>query len=88
MSEGESMVDELVKEARAALRAEAAYKRHAANVKKLLPIVRAEDVDKYGPAVLEEMIGKLYDRGSISRWTAGPVGKSKKSADAPEPPES
>lgn len=80
------MVDELVKEARAAKRAEAAYKRHASNVKKLLPIVRAEDVDKYGPAVLEEMIGKLYDRGSISRWTAAAVGKSKKSPDAPTPP--
>jgi len=76
------MVDELVKEARAAKRAEAAYKRHAANVKKLLPVVRAEDVDKYGPAVLEEMIGGLFERGSISRWTAAAVGKSKKSAPA------
>ena len=71
------MVDELVKEARAAKRAEAAYKRHAANVKKLLPVVRAEDVDKYGPAKLEEMIGKLYDRGTISRLTAEAVGRSK-----------
>ena len=71
------MVDELLKEARAAKRAKAAYDRHAGNVKKLLPIVRAEDVDKYGPAVLEEMIGKLYDRGSISRWTADAVGTSK-----------
>lgn len=71
------MVDELVKEARAALRARAAEKRHSDRVKELLPIVRAEDVDKYGPAVLEEMIGKLYDRGSISRWTAEAVGKSK-----------
>ncbi len=71
------MVDELVKEARAAKRAEAAYKRHAANVKKLLPVVRAENVDKYGPAVLEAMIGKLYDRGTISRLTAEAVGRSK-----------
>ena len=78
------MVDELLKEARAAKRAEAAYKRHAANVKKLLPIVRAEDVDKYGPAVLEEMIGKLYDRGSISRWTAEAVGRSKPKKDSAE----
>jgi len=73
------MVDELVREARAAKRAEAAYKKHADRVKELLPIVRAEDAKKYGPAVLEDMIGKLYDRGSISRWTAGAVGRSKKS---------
>ena len=73
------MVDELIAEARAARRAEAAFKRHSERVKELLPIVRAEDVKKYGPAVLEEMIGKLYDRGSISRWTAGAVGTSKKS---------
>lgn len=75
------MVDELLKEARAAKRAEAAYKRHAGRVKELLPIVRAEDVDKYGPAVLEEMIGKLYDRGTISRLTAEKVGRSKKKTD-------
>lgn len=74
------MVDELVREARAARRAEAAYKRHAERVKELLPVVRAEDVDKYGPAVLEEMIGKLYDRGTISRLTAEHVGRSKKGA--------
>lgn len=74
------MVDELVKEAKAAKRAEAAYRRHADRVKELLPVVRAEDVDKYGPAALEELIGKLYDRGTISRLTAGPVGKSRKAA--------
>jgi len=72
------MVDELVAEARAARRAEAAYRRHADRVKELLPIVRAEDVEKYGPAVLEEMIGKLYDRGTISRLTADAVGTSKR----------
>jgi hypothetical protein len=71
------MVDELLREARAAKRAKAAYDKHAGNVKKLLPVVRAEDVEKYGPAVLEEMIGKLYDRGTISRLTAEAVGVSK-----------
>ena len=71
------MVDELVREARAARRAEAAYRKHADRVKELLPLVRAEDVRKYGPAVLEEMIGKLYDRGTISRLTAERVGRSK-----------
>jgi hypothetical protein len=72
------MVDELVREAKAAKRALAAYRKHADRVKELLPVVRAEDVDEYGPAVLEEMIGKLYDRGTISRLTAEAVGRSKK----------
>jgi hypothetical protein len=72
------MVDELAREARAALRAEAVAKKHRDRVKELLPIVRAEDVDKYGPAALEDLIGKLYDRGTISRLTAEHVGRSKK----------
>lgn len=72
------MVDELVAAAKAAKRAEAAYKRHADRVKELLPVVRAENVKKYGPAELEQMIGKLYDRGTISRLTAEAVGTSKK----------
>lgn len=72
------MVDELVAEARAARRAQAAYERHLRRVRELLPIVRAEDVKKYGPATLEEMIGKVYDRGTISRLTAEAAGTSKK----------
>ncbi len=71
------MVDELVAEARAAKRAEAAYQRHLKRVRELLPIVRAENVKEYGPAKLEEMIGKVYDRGTISRLTAEAVGTSK-----------
>jgi hypothetical protein len=76
------MVDELVREAKAALRAEAVAKKHRDRVKELLPVVRAEAVDEYGPAKLEELIGKLYDRGTISRLTAEHVGKSKKKAGA------
>ena len=79
------MVDELVREAKAAKRAEAAYQRHLRRVRELLPVVRAEDVKKYGPATLEEMIGKVYDRGTISRLTAEAVGTSKKGPDAPKP---
>ena len=82
------MVDELVAEAKAARRAEAAYERHMARVRALLPQVRAEDPKKYGPATLEEMIGKVYERGTISRLTAEAAGTSKKTADAPERPES
>ena len=76
------MVDELVAEAKAAKRAEAAYRRHMERVRLLLPQVRAEDVKKYGPATLEEMIGKVYDRGTISRLTAEAAGTSRKSAAA------
>lgn len=83
------MVDELVREAKAAKRAEAAYQRHLKRVRELLPVVRAEDVKTYGPAKLEEMIGKVYDRGTISRLTADAAGTSKnarQSADTPKPP--
>ena len=79
------MVDELVREAKAAKRAEAALERHKARVRELLPTVRAEDPKKYGPAVLEDMIFKVYERGTISRLTAEAVGTSKKSADTPKP---
>jgi hypothetical protein len=78
------MVDELVAEAKAAKRAKAAYERHMGRIRVLLPVVRAEDVKKYGPATLEEMIGKVYDRGTISRLTADAVGTSKKAAGARE----
>jgi hypothetical protein len=70
--------EQLIAAAKAAKRAEAAYQRHLARVRELLPEVRAQDVKKYGPAVLEEMIGKVYDRGTISRLTAEAVGVSKK----------
>ena len=79
------MVDELVAEAKAARRAEAAYERHMARVRELLPQVRAKDPKKYGPATLEEMIGKVYERGTISRLTAEAAGTSKKAADAAKP---
>jgi hypothetical protein len=76
------MVDELVREARAAKRALATAKKHTDRVKELLPIVRAEDVEKWGPADLEALIDKLYDRGTISRLTAQYVGRSKPKPEA------
>ena len=79
------MVDELVAEAKAAKRSLAAYERHMARVRALLPEVRATDPKKYGPATLEEMIGKVYERGSISRFTAEAAGTSKKPPDAAKP---
>ena len=76
------MVDELIREAKAAKRAEAAYEQHRARVRELLPAVRAEDPKKYGPAVLEAMILNVYERGTISRLTAEAAGTSKKPASA------
>jgi hypothetical protein len=69
------VVDELVAEARAARRAEAAYKKHLKRVRELLPVVRVRE--NLGPLELEAMIGKLYDRGTISRLTADAAGTSK-----------
>ena len=63
-------------------RAKAAYQRHMRRVRELLPQVRAENVKEYGPAKLEEMIGKVYERGTISRLTAEAAGTSKKAAAA------
>jgi hypothetical protein len=69
---------ELVAHARAALRAKAIYERELAEVDRLLPLVRAENPRKNKVITLEEMIGKLRDRGFISRNTAAAVGKSGK----------
>lgn len=69
---------ELVAHAKAALRAKATYYRELAEVDRLLPLVRAEDPKKNQVVILEEMIGKLRERGFISRKTAAAVGKSGK----------
>jgi hypothetical protein len=74
------VVDELVREAKAAKRAETAYRQHLKRVRELLPQVRVEA--NLGPLELEEMIGKVYDRGTISRLTAEAAGTSKKAASA------
>jgi hypothetical protein len=76
------LVNELVAAAKAARRAEAARERHMKRVRELLPQVRAENPKKYGPLKLEELIGKVYDRGTISRLTAQAAGTSKKPAPA------
>ena len=68
------MVDELVPEAKAAKRAEAAYERHKARVRELLPLSAPRTSKKYGPAVLEAMILNVYERGTISRMTAEAIG--------------
>jgi hypothetical protein len=73
--------DEIRRAARAAHRARATAKKHENRVKELLPVLRAADPKKWGPADLEELITRLYDRASISHWTAPVIGTSRKGAE-------
>ena len=79
------MVDELVAEAKAAKRAKAAYERHMARIRVLLP-VSAPRTEEVRPGGLEGMIFEVYERGTISRITAEAAGTSKKGQDTPKPP--
>ena len=72
------MEQELIAHAKAAARAKAAYDREMEHVNRLLPLVRAENPEKNKVVVLERMIEGVYDRGTISRKTAGAVGRSSK----------
>jgi fructose-1,6-bisphosphatase len=67
---------ELIAEAKAAKEHKAAYDRHIKRVRELLIIIRKEQPE-LTVAELEEMIGKVYDRGTISRRTAGAIGTAK-----------
>jgi hypothetical protein len=75
------VVEELLARARRAKRAKDIYDEEIVEIRKLLPVVRAEDPKKYGPRKLEEMILGLQERGTISRLTADAVGKSRKKPD-------
>lgn len=70
------MLDELVAEAEAANEAKKAYDAHMKRVRQLLPDARVKG--KKTVVELEEMIGRAYDRGTISRITAAAAGTSKK----------
>ena len=78
------MVEELVAEAAAANKAKAAYDAHLKRVRELLPIVRKERPD-LTVVRLEAMIGRAYDRGTISRYTAEAAGTAKKAKPGREP---
>jgi hypothetical protein len=70
------VVEELIAEARAAKEHKAAYDEHIGRVRALLITVRKER-----PALtvveIEDMIRKVYDRGTISRLTAEAVGTAR-----------
>jgi hypothetical protein len=73
---------ELVTHAKAAARAKVIYDREMEEVRRLLPEVRRSDPKHYKVVTLERLIERVYDRGTISRMTAGAVGKSRKAAQA------
>jgi hypothetical protein len=67
---------ELIAEAQAAKEHKAAYDKHIGRVRELLITIRKERPE-LSVVQLEEMIGKVYDHGTISRRTAGPIGTAK-----------
>lgn len=76
-------VEELRARGRSARRHLDAYNRDIAEIRKLLPTVRAQDPKKYGPRVLEGMIEGVIERGTISRLTAAAAGTSRRKPDDP-----
>lgn len=70
------VVEELIAEARAAKEHKAAYDEHIGKVRELLVTVRRER-PSLTVVEIEDMIGKVYDRGTISRLTAEAIGTAK-----------
>lgn len=70
------MTKELEAEAQAAKEAKAVYDAHMERVRELLPVVRVQT----GMSVvkLEELVGRVYDRGTISRLTSKAAGTTRK----------
>lgn len=62
------VLDELLAEVKAARRADTARKRRTSRIKELLVQVRIKHPD-LGPADIEQLIGRYYDRATISRVT-------------------
>jgi hypothetical protein len=77
---GMDVVDELLAEVKAARRAQTAEKRHTDRVKELLVAVRVARPD-LGIADIEEMIGRFYDRATISRITYPTIKERRTAAD-------
>lgn len=66
------MLKELLDEVKAARRAEAADKQRRARIRQLLIDVRLQRPE-LSVADIEEMIGRFYDRATISRYTSKAV---------------
>lgn len=66
---GVDALEELLAEVKAARRADSARRRHTDRIKELLIQVRRERQD-LSVVELEDLIGRFYDRSTISRITA------------------
>lgn len=68
------VVDELTEAVKAAREARAAADRAHEHVKELILRVRKERGDDYGPADIELLTGRYFDRATISRMTVPEMG--------------
>ena len=68
------MVDELTEAVKAAREARAEADRAHEHVKELILRVRRERGDDYGPADIELLTGRYFDRATISRMTVPEMG--------------
>jgi hypothetical protein len=68
------VVDELLEAVKAAREKREEADRAHEHVKALILRVRQEQGDKYGPADIEGMTDRYFDRGTISRMTAPALG--------------
>lgn len=68
------MVDELTEAVKAAREARAEADRAHERVKELILRVRRERGDDFGPADIELLTGRYFDRATISRMTVPEMG--------------
>jgi hypothetical protein len=71
-----NVVEEAAALGKSARRHLAQYEADMARLRELLPLLRTEA--KLGPKEIEELIGGVYERGTISRRTAEAAGTSRK----------
>jgi hypothetical protein len=69
------VVDEAKARARSAKRHLAAYEADMARIRELLPVLRVEE--RMGPKDIETLIEGVYERGTISRYTAAAAGTAR-----------
>lgn len=68
------MVDELLAAVKTARESRAVADRDHERVKELILRVRQERGEDFGPADIEAMTDRYFDRGTISRMTAAALG--------------
>lgn len=68
------VIDELTQAVEAARKSRSQAERDHERVKELILRVRRERGDDYGPADIELLTGRYFDRATISRMTAPQMG--------------